>query len=100
MDKLSTQQVTELLAGLPEWSYDGPHGAINRELRFRDFRQAFAFMTEVAAIADRMDHHPEWSNVYDRVEITLTTHDADGLTMRDIDLARAIDDVARRHPRA
>ncbi|HMN80214.1 MAG TPA: 4a-hydroxytetrahydrobiopterin dehydratase [Burkholderiaceae bacterium] len=94
MERLSTQTITELMAGLPGWTYDGPNRSINRELTFRDFRDAFAFMTDVAAVADRMDHHPTWTNTYNRVEIMLTTHDADGLTMRDIEMARAIDAAA------
>ncbi len=94
MERLSIQEITDLVAGLPGWTYDGPNRAINRELAFRDFRDAFAFMTDVAAVADRMDHHPTWTNTYNRVDITLTTHDADGLTMRDIEMARAIDAAA------
>ncbi|MCD8504378.1 MAG: 4a-hydroxytetrahydrobiopterin dehydratase [Burkholderiaceae bacterium] len=61
------------------------------ELVFRDFRQAFAFMTEVALLAEKADHHPEWFNVYNRVSIVLTTHDAGGLTIQDVELAREID---------
>ncbi|MBM3561124.1 MAG: 4a-hydroxytetrahydrobiopterin dehydratase, partial [Alphaproteobacteria bacterium] len=62
--------------------------------RFADFNAAFGFMTRVALMAERMDHHPEWSNVYDRVEITLSTHDAGGLSERDVALARFIDSLA------
>ena len=91
MEKLDTTRVVELLGGLPDWQYDSPGGTINREFQFDDFKQAFAFMTRVAALADAADHHPEWTNVYNRVDITLTTHDAAGLSMRDIDLARGID---------
>lgn len=94
MERLSTHDIAELMAGLPGWTYDGPNRAINRALAFRDFRDAFAFMTDVAAVADRLDHHPTWTNTYNRVEILLTTHDADGLTMRDIEMARAIDAAA------
>lgn len=61
------------------------------ELVFRDFRQAFAFMTEVALLAEKADHHPEWSNVYNRVNVVLTTHDAGGVTVKDIELAKQID---------
>ncbi len=65
-----------------------------RTLKFADFNAAFGFMTRVALMADKMDHHPEWSNVYDRVEVLLTTHDADGVTDKDVTLARFIDRAA------
>ena len=68
--------------------------AIVRTLKFADFNAAFGFMTRVALMADKMDHHPEWSNVYDRVEVLLTTHDADGVTDKDVALARFIDAAA------
>ena len=84
--------VTEVLAGLPDWRRaDDPRPAIARTLRFADFNAAFGFMTRVALTADKMDHHPEWSNVYNRVDILLTTHDADGLSERDAKLAEAIE---------
>ena len=87
--------VTEVLAGLPDWRRaDDPRPAITRTLRFADFNAAFGFMTRVALTADKMDHHPEWSNVYDRVEVLLTTHDADGVTDKDVALARFIDRAA------
>jgi 4a-hydroxytetrahydrobiopterin dehydratase len=69
-------------------------GSLRRELRFRDFREAFAFMTQVALLAERHDHHPEWSNVWNRVTISLTTHDAGSvITDRDRKLAAAIDEI-------
>jgi len=83
------------LKQLPEWTYDASAGGITRQFEFADFCGAFAFMTHVAILAEKADHHPEWSNVYNKVDILLTTHDADGLSQRDIDLARkigAIDD--------
>ena len=84
--------VTEVLAGLPDWRRaDDPRPAIARSLRFKDFNAAFGFMTRVALLADKVDHHPEWSNVYNRVEVLLTTHDADGVTERDVAMARFID---------
>ena len=87
--------VTEVLTGLPLWrASEGDRPAIERRLIFKDFNAAFGFMTRVALMADKMDHHPEWSNVYDRVEIVLTTHDADGVTDKDVTLARFIDDAA------
>ena len=87
--------LAETLNVLPAWSApDGPREAIARKLVFADFNAAFGFMTRVALLADKMDHHPEWSNVYNRVEVLLTTHDADGLTRRDVAMARFIDEAA------
>lgn len=96
MKKLDKQQALPLLASLPQWQYDEARGAITREFRFADFAQAFAFMTQIALAAEQRDHHPEWSNVYNRVRITLTTHDAGGLTQRDIDLAGVADKAYAR----
>ena len=79
------------LARLPLWSLREDGQAIMRKLKFSDFGEAFGFMTRVAIAADKADHHPEWFNVYNRVEITLTTHDAGGLSKRDVALAEAID---------
>ena len=79
------------LAALPEWSLRSDGLAIEREFKFRNFSEAWAFMARVALLAEKHDHHPEWSNVYNRVAITLTTHDAGGLSERDAKLARAID---------
>jgi 4a-hydroxytetrahydrobiopterin dehydratase len=94
---LQALDLTEVLAGLPGWkSAAGDRPAIERTLKFEDFNAAFAFMTAVALLADRMDHHPEWSNVYNRVEILLTTHDAGGVTDNDIRMARFIDTTAAR----
>lgn len=87
-DKPTAQR---LLATLPAWTHDAQRDAIRRNFHFADFTQAFAFMTELALVAERADHHPEWSNVYNNVHITLTTHDAGGLTQRDIDFARCAD---------
>jgi 4a-hydroxytetrahydrobiopterin dehydratase len=81
-----------LAAQVPAWRFDAARGGtITREFVFVDFVQAFAFMTQIALLAEKRNHHPEWSNVYNRVTITLTTHDAGGLSMKDIDLARAAD---------
>ena len=96
MKKLEPEVAAELLATLPDWKYDDRRGAITRECAFADFTQAFAFMTQIALVAEKRDHHPEWSNVYNKVVITLTTHDADGLTQRDIDLARYADEAFGR----
>jgi 4a-hydroxytetrahydrobiopterin dehydratase len=79
------------LAALPEWSLRDDKLAIRREFKFADFSEAFAFMARVALLAEKRDHHPEWSNVYNRVEITLTTHDAGGLSRRDVEMAAEID---------
>ena len=85
---------TAALASLPGWELVPGRDAIRKRFRFAGFGEAFAFMTRVALAAERMDHHPEWSNVYDRVEIVLSTHDAGGLTALDLALAQAIDACA------
>ena len=94
MQKLDTAAARELLKTLPDWRHDPARDAISREFIFADFNQAFGFMSRVALYAERHDHHPEWFNVYKTVRITLTTHDAGGLTQRDIDLARFADQAA------
>ncbi len=88
-DVLADAALDAALADLPGWTR--VDGKLHRELRFGDFEQAFAFMTRVAIAAERMNHHPEWSNVYDRVVIDLTTHDAGGITERDLALAAHIE---------
>ena len=82
------------LAQLPGWSVVDGRDAITRSFKFKDFNAAFGFMTRVALKADKMDHHPEWSNVYNKVDVVLTTHDANGVTAKDVDLARFMDQVA------
>ncbi len=85
-----------LLSDRPDWKLAREGKAITRTFQFQDFSEAWGFMSRVALIADRHDHHPEWSNVYAKVEITLTTHDAGangGLSMRDAKMARAIDEL-------
>ncbi len=91
VEQLSQADREDALEGLPEWDHDGGRDAITRSFTFDDFSQAFAFMTQVALLAEKADHHPEWSNVWNRVDILLTTHDAGGLSGRDIELAQAID---------
>ncbi len=87
--------LAEALAGLPLWRRaEDARPALARALVFADFNAAFGFMTRVALMADKVDHHPEWSNVYNRVEVLLTTHDADGVTDRDLMMARFIDEAA------
>ena len=78
------------------WGREQERDAITREFVFKDFNRAFAFMTQVALAAEKADHHPEWSNVYNKVRITLTTHDAGGLTQKDLDLARFADEAYAR----
>jgi len=89
--QLTDTERAEAIAALPEWSLRGDGLAIEREFGFKNFSEAWAFMNRVALIAEKHDHHPEWSNVYNRVTITLTTHDAGGLSERDAKMARAID---------
>jgi 4a-hydroxytetrahydrobiopterin dehydratase len=91
MDRLDDDRRRTALAGLPAWKAGDDATAISRQFEFADFSEAFGFMTRVALLAQSQDHHPEWSNVYRRVSITLTTHDAGGLTEKDITLAQAID---------
>ena len=91
VEQLSDAERVDALDGLPDWDVDEARDAITRTFTFDDFSQAFAFMTQVALIAEKADHHPEWSNVYNRVDILLTTHDAGGLSERDIDMAQKID---------
>ncbi len=86
--KLSDDEIRLRLAELPGWSR-GERG-VRREFRFADFNGAFGFMSRVALVAERMDHHPDWSNVYNRVTIELSTHDAGGVTELDFELAKAI----------
>jgi 4a-hydroxytetrahydrobiopterin dehydratase len=98
MPKLIGEARAQALASLPEWREADGRDAIVRTFVFADFNQAFGFMTRVALAAEKMDHHPEWSNVYKTVEVTLATHDAGGLTEKDIALARLMDGFARSAP--
>lgn len=90
--KLSAEERSTARAELADWTWD--ESAIARTFRFKDFGAAFAFMTRVALEAEKADHHPDWSNSWNRVDIALTTHSAGGLTSRDVDLARIIDSIA------
>lgn len=90
-EKLGANAAVDQLTG---WTERAGRDAIVKTFTFADFNEAFGFMTRVAMMAEKMDHHPEWSNVYNRVEVTLTTHDAGGVTQKDIDLARFMDGVA------
>ena len=92
--KLSAQEIESGLQALPGWSHDPSAAALRRSFRFRDFGEAFGFMTRVALAAEKADHHPEWSNVWNRVDIALTTHSDGGITRKDLDLAKSIDEIA------
>jgi 4a-hydroxytetrahydrobiopterin dehydratase len=96
VERLDEAARAGLAAALPEWKPAEERDAIRREFRFGDFNEAWGFMARVALLAEAQDHHPEWSNVYNRVDILLTTHDAGGLSERDLRLARAIDGLAGR----
>ena len=91
VEQLSEEERKSWLAALPKWSLARDGDAIERTFEFEDFSQAFGFMARVALLAEKRDHHPEWFNVYNKVEIALTTHDAGGLSLRDVKLARKID---------
>ena len=91
IEQLDETERASALDGLGEWDFDEARDALTRSFLFRDFSEAFAFMTRVAMLAESQDHHPEWSNIWNRVDILLTTHDAGGLSTRDVKLARAID---------
>ena len=93
--KLNMQERESALAEIGQWEWDVKRDAIARSFTFQDFSAAFAFMTRVALAAEQADHHPEWSNVYSRLDIWLTTHDADGVSQRDIVLAQEIDRLLR-----
>lgn len=92
--KLTSNELNTRLAGLAEWSLVG--GKLHREYRFVDFAQAIGFMTMAALKIEVLDHHPEWTNVYNRVSVDLSTHDAGGITMKDFALAEILDQVAQR----
>ena len=91
MAVLSAGERDEALTSLSGWTFDEGRNGIARSLTFADFGEAFAFMTRVALEAEKADHHPEWSNVWNRVDILLTTHDAGGLSHRDVAMAEAIE---------
>ena len=93
-DKLTGSARTSALAKLRGWSEVKGRDAINKKFSFKDFNEAFGFMLRAALIAEKLDHHPEWFNVYNRVEVTLSTHDAGGVTARDIKLAEEMDRIA------
>ncbi len=94
MKKLDGEARGKALAGLPRWNVVQGRDAITRKFEFADFNEAFGFMSRVALMAEKMDHHPEWFNVYKTVDVTLSTHDAGGLTDNDIQMAKAMDEFA------
>jgi 4a-hydroxytetrahydrobiopterin dehydratase len=98
-EKLSPADRRAALDKLKGWTKVRGRDAIGNSFRFKDFNEAFGFMSRVALMAEKMDHHPEWFNVYNRVDVTLTTHDAGGVSERDVKLARFIDSIARRKAR-
>ena len=91
-ERLSREEITRALETLGGWSLKD--GKLHRELAFGNFSEAFAFMTRVALLAERMNHHPEWSNVYGRVVINLTTHDAGGISRKDVEFAGGVNTIA------
>lgn len=94
MHKLASPDIQQLRTALPDWQFSEARGGlISREFSFADFVQAFGFMAQVALVAEKLNHHPEWSNVYNRVAITLTTHDVQGLSTHDVDLAQQVDAI-------
>ena len=93
-EKLSASARKSALAKLAGWHEVANRDAITKKFVFKDFNQAFGFMARVALVAEKLDHHPEWSNVYKNVEVTLSTHDAGGLTELDVKLAQAMDNIA------
>ena len=92
--KLSGEARKSALARLKGWTEVNGRDAITKKFVFADFNQAFGFMTRAALVAEKLDHHPEWFNVYNKVDVTLSTHDAGGVTQKDIDLATAMDGYA------
>lgn len=93
--KLTDAERADLLPTLQGWKHEADRDALTKRFTFDDFVGAFGFMTRVALLAEKADHHPEWSNVYNKVDILLTTHDAGGLSKRDVELAGKIDEVAK-----
>ena len=90
--RLDPDEVAAALAGLPGWRE--AEGALRRRYAFKDFGEAFAFMTRCALMAEKVDHHPDWRNVWSRVDVALTTHDANGITALDVEMAKAMDALA------
>jgi 4a-hydroxytetrahydrobiopterin dehydratase len=94
MKKLEDTQISEMVATMPGWSVKD--GKLHREYKFADFPHAFGMMATAAPAIEKMDHHPEWSNVYNRVTVDLSTHDAGGITQKDFDLAMLLEGIAKK----
>jgi 4a-hydroxytetrahydrobiopterin dehydratase len=94
VERLAGNERVQALTGLEGWSEVEGRDAISRTFTFKDFNEAFGFMTRVALVAEKADHHPEWRNVYKTVEVVLSTHDAGGVTARDVDLAKVMNAAA------
>ena len=94
MRKFSGSELKDALAGLPGWTVSA--GKLHREYKFADFIHAFGFMSTAALAIEKMGHHPEWFNVYNRVTVDLATHDAQGITPKDVELAKLLDEVAKK----
>jgi 4a-hydroxytetrahydrobiopterin dehydratase len=94
VERLSAEARKSALKGLPGWAETSGREAIERTFTFKDFNEAFGFMSRAALVAEKSDHHPEWRNVYKTVEVVLSTHDAGGVTARDIELAQAMNAIA------
>ncbi|MBC7795103.1 MAG: 4a-hydroxytetrahydrobiopterin dehydratase [Clostridia bacterium] len=92
--KLNGDERATALIALPRWKAEPGRDAISRTFTFKNFSEAFGFMTRAALAAEKLDHHPEWKNIYKTVEVTLTTHDASGLTQKDVTLAHTMDRIA------
>ena len=95
MVKLTYIEIENILESLTNWSFLDNRNAIKRSIKFKDFNEAFSFMAAVALKAEQLNHHPEWSNVYNRVDIILITHSEDGVTAKDVNLARFIDTLIK-----
>ena len=94
MNKLTDTEISAALAQLTGWSVKS--GKLHREYKFPDFAHAFGFMATAAPLIERINHHPEWANVYNRVTVDLTTHDAGGITQNDLDLAKVLEGIAKK----
>lgn len=91
VEQLNTTEIATALQKLDGWNLNESEGSIQKNFKFKNFNQAWGFMTRIALLAEKMHHHPEWSNIYNRVDITLKTHDADGISTLDIDMANKIE---------